>query len=246
MGREIIRQKSPKELGKRSRLWDHKDALNGTETIEGLILNFYGNILLERRGLGFSSWLPINSASTESNEVDLHTDAFSRLRHLRLLQLNNVGLTGDYKEFPRKLRWLCWRGFPLKLIPTEFPLESLVALDLRNRSLKQLWNGNKLLRLLKILNLSHSHGLTNTPDFSKLPNLERLILKDCISLIKVNESIGELVRLVLLNLKGCKNLRNLPTKIGQLKSLEKLILSGCSKLVKLPKDMCEMESLKVL
>lgn len=45
MGKEIIRQESPEEPGKRSRLWNHKDVLNvlrektGTEKIKGLIFN---------------------------------------------------------------------------------------------------------------------------------------------------------------------------------------------------------------
>ncbi|XP_059631372.1 disease resistance protein RPV1-like [Cornus florida] len=289
MGREIIRQESPKDPGKRSRLWHRKDALSvlnektGTYSIEGLILNlnvskedrstekfissdnakrhhledFLDKLTLpsesnslKRRRLSFFSWFPINSTSTRSHstsdEVDLQTDAFSSMGRLRLLHLNNVRLTGDYEEFPRKLRWLCWRGFPLESIPSGFPLESLVALDMRNSSLKQVWNGNKLLGSLKILNLSHSHGLTNTPDFSKVPNLERLILKNCINLIEIHESIGELGRLVLLNLDGCKNLRKLPSKIDQLKSLETLILSRCLKLMKLPTKLGKMESLKML
>ncbi|KAH7839122.1 hypothetical protein Vadar_022526 [Vaccinium darrowii] len=45
MGREIVRQESPKEPGKRSRLWHHKCSFKvlsektGTETIEGLCLD---------------------------------------------------------------------------------------------------------------------------------------------------------------------------------------------------------------
>ncbi|KAL7235585.1 hypothetical protein ACSBR1_018973 [Camellia fascicularis] len=80
------------------------------------------------------------------------------------------------------------------------------------------------------------------PDFSRLPNLERLILKDCTRLVEVHESIGELERLVFLNLRDCQNLRNLPNNICKLKSLEKLILSGCSKLV-LPVELGKLESL---
>ncbi|KAK2975411.1 hypothetical protein RJ640_029284 [Escallonia rubra] len=88
-----------------------------------------------------------------------------------------------------------------------------------------------LLISLKMLDLSHSHGLvSDILDFSLVPNLERLVLKHCINLIEVPESIGVLQRLVLLNLKGCQNLRKLPTTIHRLKSLDKLILSGCSKL----------------
>lgn len=53
----------------------------------------------------------------------------------------------------------------------------------------------QVLESLKILDLSCSYGLTSSPDFSQLPNLERLILKYCKSLVSVHESIGELGRL---------------------------------------------------
>ncbi|KAK2974043.1 hypothetical protein RJ640_006235 [Escallonia rubra] len=87
------------------------------------------------------------------------------------------------------------------------------------------------LKLLKMVDLSHSHGLVSgILDFSLVPNLEKLVLKYCINLVEVHESIRVLQRLILLDLKGCRNLRKLPTGIHQLKSLEKLILSGCSKL----------------
>lgn len=99
---------------------------------------------------------------------------------------------------------------------------------------------------LKILDLSHSHGLVNTSDLSGLPSLERLILKYCISLIEVHESIGNLGSLFLLNLKGCKNLIKLPRSIGLLKSLDKLILSGCSKLDELPEELRTLQCLRVL
>ncbi|KAK2977673.1 hypothetical protein RJ640_029385 [Escallonia rubra] len=178
MGREIVRQESTKEPGKRSRLW-HKEAFD---------------VLSEKT-------------------------------------LNNIRLTGGYHEFPKKLTWLCWHGFPSRTIPTDCPIQNLVALDMRYSSLKTVWKGTKLLGSLKMLDLSHSYGLvSDVLDFSLVPNLERLVLKHCINLIEVPESIGVLQRLVLLNLKGCQNLRKLPTTIHHLKSLEELILSGCSKL----------------
>jgi Leucine-rich repeat (LRR) protein len=83
---------------------------------------------------------------------------------------------------------------------------------------------------MKILNLSHSHYLRETPDFSKLHNLEQLILEDCTSLFEVHHSIGDLSNLVLVNLKDCKCLKSLPRSFYKLKSLDTLILSGCSKI----------------
>ncbi|WVZ17268.1 hypothetical protein V8G54_010250 [Vigna mungo] len=48
---------------------------------------------------------------------------------------------------------------------------------------------------LKILNLSHSHYLTKTPDFLNLPNLEKLILMDCPRLSEVSYTIGHLTKI---------------------------------------------------
>ena len=104
----------------------------------------------------------------------------------------------------------------------------------------------QLLGNLKILNLSHSKYLTSTPDFSKSPNLEKLIMKDCPNLSEVHQSIGDLNSLVTINLKDCTCLNNLPNKIYQLKSLKILILSGCSKIDKLEEDIGQMKSLTTL
>ncbi|CAL5401804.1 unnamed protein product [Camellia sinensis] len=208
------------------------------------LLTDQGNSL-KRRCFGFFFWHPINIGVRNSNLVELETDAFARMHKLRLLQLNYVQTMRGYNDFPKGLRWSCWHGFPLKSMPSDFSIESLIALDLRNSILDQVWKGTKLLGLLKFLNLSHCYGLTNTPNFTGLPNLENLILKDCINLVEVHQSIGKLGRLVFLNLKGCKNLENLPSNIVHLTSLEKLILSGCSKLDQLP-ELGKMKYLTVL
>ncbi|CAN6679008.1 unnamed protein product [Malus baccata var. baccata] len=220
MGRAIIRKESPEDPGKRTRLW-HKDAINvlskltqGTRTIKGLMLNF-----------------PSTESSPVLNEVGFETKAFTEMLNLELLLLDNVKLSGSYEDFPKNLIWLSWRGFSLKSIPANFCMEHLVVLDLRKSSLQHVWKGTKILTRLKILNLSHSHGLRTTSDLSRLPNLEKLILKDCINLVDVDECIGNLGKLVFLNLKDCKSLIKLPKRMNMLRSLEELILSGCSKLV---------------
>jgi len=104
----------------------------------------------------------------------------------------------------------------------------------------------KVLVSLKVLNLSHSLYLTETPDFSRLPSLEQLILKDCPRLSQVHQSIGCLCNLTLLNLKDCASLNNLPEEIYRLKSLKTLILSGCSKIGLIEKDIGQMKSLITL
>jgi hypothetical protein len=94
---------------------------------------------------------------------------------------------------------------------------------------------------LKILNLSYSKHLTHTPDFSKLPNLEKLIMNDCSSLSQLHHSIGDLKKILLINLKDCTSLSNLPEEVYQLASLETLILSGCSNIDQLEGDMEQMK-----
>jgi len=99
---------------------------------------------------------------------------------------------------------------------------------------------------LKILNLSHSHYLTQTPDFSNLPNLEKLLLIDCPRLSEISYTIGHLNKVLLINFQDCISLRKLPRSIYKLKSLKALILSGCLKIDKLEEDLEQMESLTTL
>ncbi|RDX60563.1 TMV resistance protein N, partial [Mucuna pruriens] len=229
MGREIVRQSSPLKPQKRTRLWVHDDVLNilrehtGTEAIEGLALKMQ-----------------------RTSRVCFNTETFEKMKRLRLLQLDHVQLAGDYGHLPKQLRWVYWQGFPLTNIPENFYQGNIVAINLKHSYLKLVWKEPQLLERLKFLNLSHSMYLSKTPDFSKLPNLEKLILKDCPRLYEVHHSIGDLSKLLLLNLKDCTCLGNLPTLIYQLKSLKTLIISGCSKIDKLEEDIVQMESLTTL
>jgi len=99
---------------------------------------------------------------------------------------------------------------------------------------------------LKVLNLSHSKYLTETPDFSGMPSLEQLILKDCPNLFEIHKSIGDLCNIILINLKDCTSLSNLPKEFYKLKSVKTLILSGCSKIDQLEEDIAQMVSLTTL
>ncbi|MCH79878.1 TMV resistance protein N-like [Trifolium medium] len=170
MGREIIREESPKEPEERSRLWFSKDALNvlseqtGTKVVEALAL------MLPR-----------------ANAKCFSTKAFKKMTRLRLLQLAGVQLDGDFEYLSRNLRWLSWNGFPLTCIPTSFYLGNLVSIELENSNIKLLWKETQRLENLKILKLSHSHYLTQTPNFSNLPNLEQLVLSDCPMLSEIEK-----------------------------------------------------------
>ncbi|XP_020410604.1 TMV resistance protein N isoform X2 [Prunus persica] len=231
MGREIVREKSTGRPENFSRLWKREDLTDvlsdesGTEEIEGVALDLQRNFRWNR----FSA------------------QAFTNMKKLRLLHLSGVELTGEYKDFPKKLIWLSWHGFPLRSIPDDFPMQpKLVALDLQYSELEIVWKDCELHQNLKVLNLSHSYQLTKSPDFSKLPNLEELILQSCWRLSEVHSSIGNLGRLSLVNLEGCEMLRDLPLNFYKSKSIETLILDGCWRFENLADGLGDMVSLKKL
>ncbi|XP_058196351.1 disease resistance protein RPV1-like [Rhododendron vialii] len=197
---------------------------------------------LKRYGFNiFSSSLEATGPET-LNQKAFEADAFGRMHKLKFLKLQGVHINGPYKMLPKGLKYLRWNGFLLNSIPSDFPLENLTALDMSYSSLKNVWEGTRFLELLKTLNLSHSPNLVRTPDFLGIPNLERLFLHDCRSLVEVHESIGSLERLVSLDLRDCKSLRKLPRSIGKLKHLESLNLSGCPNLDELPTNTGSMDS----
>ncbi|KAI9085171.1 hypothetical protein K1719_032882 [Acacia pycnantha] len=236
MGREIIRGTPQKEIGKRSRLWFREDVIDvlskytGTESVQGLALN---------RPQDDKVSLP------RDDKVSFPTKSFKKMKELRLLCLSNVELDGDYKYISRDLKWLCWHKFPSKYFPTNFFQKKLVILELKYSSLRG-WREPLLMENLKVLNLSHSPYLVHTPDFLKLPNLEKLILKDCQSLSMIHHTIGYLDKLHLLNLMGCTRLHSLPISTYKLKNLRKLNLSGCLEFEKLEEDIEQMDSLSSL
>ncbi|XP_075094730.1 disease resistance protein RUN1 [Nicotiana tabacum] len=203
------------------------------------------NVSLQQPSSGFYSWPSIDTSSRNSN-YSIGTDAFTIMRNLRVLKLNDVNLNGCYKEFPKRLKWLSWRKCPLKSVPGDLSWESLVCIDMRYSNLQQTWSETEFLRFLRILNLSHSWELTRTPSFAGMPRLEKLILKDCIKLVDIDETIGCLQEITLLNLKDCKSIRKLPRNIGKLKTLKTLDISFCSSLEWLPMELNMIDSLKVL
>ncbi|CAI8596394.1 unnamed protein product [Vicia faba] len=124
MGREIIREESPRRPEERSRLWFHEDVVdvlsiqNGKEGVLGLALK-----------------LP------RANAKCFSTKAFEKMESLRLLQHDEVKLDGDFEYVSRDLRWLSWNG--LSQIPINFYRENLVSIELKNNNLELL--GNKTL-----------------------------------------------------------------------------------------------------
>ncbi|KAI3739215.1 hypothetical protein L2E82_29614 [Cichorium intybus] len=236
MGRLLVHEESLDKPWERSRLWGY-DSFNVLKQKKGT-----GNVL----GLG----LDMRMFEKEKLHVSLKltTEALSKMDNLMLLQLNYVPITGPYKNFPEKLRWLCMHGFLLKSIPSDLPLKSLVALEMSysnitsfgifysypqrlHKGIKQLLGScskeKRLLGSLKILNLSFCEQLCSLSGFVQFPALERLILTNCTRLLEVCESIEQCDELVIVDLSYCNKLKKLPRIIGSLKNVKTLLLKGC-------------------
>ncbi|KAH0744861.1 hypothetical protein KY290_032854 [Solanum tuberosum] len=169
------------------------------------------------RNLGTDKIEGISLHLTNEEEVNFGGKAFMQMTSLRFLKFRNAYVCQGPEFLPDELRWIDWHV-----------------------------KGDQLdLGKLKYMNLSHSQKLIRTPGFSVMPNLERLVLEECTSLVQINFSIGDLGKLVLLNLKNCRNLKTLPKRI-RLEKLEILVLSGCSKLRTFPEIEEKMNRLAEL
>ncbi|KAH0653793.1 hypothetical protein KY289_031471 [Solanum tuberosum] len=228
MGWHIVRREASYNPRICSRLWMREDICPvlernlGTDKIEGMSLHL-----------------------TNEEEVNFGGKAFMQMTSLRFLKFRNAYVCQGPEFLPDELRWLDWHVYPSKSLPNSFKGDQLVGLKLKKSRIIQLWKTSKDLGKLKYINLSHSQKLIRMPDFSVAPNLERLVLEECTSLVEINFSIGDLGKLVSLNLKNCRNLKTLPKRI-RLENLEILVLSGCSKLKTFPEIEEKMNRLAEL
>ncbi|KAM1151286.1 hypothetical protein EV1_033737 [Malus domestica] len=199
MAWEIVRQESNEEPGGRSRLWFRNDILHvlventGSEAIEGIVLR-----------------------SSEFEEAHWNPEAFTKMCKLRLLHIHNVSLSKGPKYLPNALRVLKWSWYPSECLPPIFQPDELTRLSLQHSKIDRLWDGIKRLGKLKSIDLSYSHNLTRTPDFTGIQNLEELEMPSSvirrsleeidlsgIALRETESSLVSVKNLVLSNFLGC-------------------------------------------
>ena len=82
----------------------------------------------------------------------LSAEAFSKMKNLRLLKINNVkppqGLNRGHVQLPHGLSYLSnelcatdWHGYPFKSMLTSFQPNKLVELRMHCSNIKKLWKG---------------------------------------------------------------------------------------------------------
>ncbi|KAL8128239.1 disease resistance protein RPV1-like [Apium graveolens] len=218
MGREVGKNR---HLHWKEDAWDDLQDLEGTDKIEGLILDL-----------------------TLSSEKSISAEIFEKMPKLRLLQIQGAhNIKGSFGKSFRGLRCIRWHYCPWTCLPSSFRPLKLASLDMPFSKFKTLWNGAMPLVSLKTINVSYSVDLKATPDFGDAKAVEKLLFRGCKSLRNVHASIGQLSSLSHLDLFECDNLKALPDPIGQLSKLGYMNLRGCINLKRLPEPVKHLTNL---
>uniref|UniRef100_A0A1J3EZV1 ADP-ribosyl cyclase/cyclic ADP-ribose hydrolase n=1 Tax=Noccaea caerulescens TaxID=107243 RepID=A0A1J3EZV1_NOCCA len=211
MGKEIVKQESPRDPSKRSRLWNfdevHEVLTGNTGTIstEGISLDLSGN-----------------------QELRMGRRAFTKMRNLRFLRFSYKQSNEESCKFhlpegldylPPKLRLLSWNSFPLYNLPRDFIPDNLVELHMPNSRLERLWEGVKSLFNLKGIDLSNSRFLKELPDLSNAPRVERIVARGCTDLVTIPTPRYKLESLEHLDLSECSKVKEFPEISWNIKRL---------------------------
>ncbi|KAM4085496.1 hypothetical protein ACJW30_10G032400 [Castanea mollissima] len=243
MGRDLVRQESRDEPGKRSRLWLYDDVDHvlknntGTEAVQAIDIWEAKDTSIyqeekEARWLGFTS--------SKRQKVSLwNPNAFFKMPKLKFLRIRSVCPQFVPEYLPNKLAYLEWSNYPSKSLLHFLP-DELVQLRLQCSKIELLWGGIKNFDKLRFIDMAGSSNLIIASDFNGVPNLEELVLTGCSNLCELHPSIVKLKKLKLLDLEECQELTSLPDKF-EMESLVTLNLSCCSKVKKIPEFVGNMK-----
>lgn len=84
---------------------------------------------------------------SEIGQLHSNRAHFKRMYNLRLLNVDNSSF-GNYWELdvslPNSLRYLCWVGYQLESLPSEFSPDYLVELRMSYSNVELLWNEDQV------------------------------------------------------------------------------------------------------
>ncbi|KAJ9564032.1 hypothetical protein OSB04_009192 [Centaurea solstitialis] len=218
MGRYIVCHLHPFDPERHSRLWT-------LENVENILANDLRPV--EARAIA------VDDVKLDSQIV---TKGFGNMKKLRFLRV--VSETEDdetnlvSQNLPYALKYMSWRSYPHWSLPDTFQANNLVALELPECRIVQLWGSDqqgKVLKMLRFLILSFSK--LRTLDLKLTPNLEKLDLNGCSDLEELHtpDDDGCLKKLDFLNLKDCGKIKHESLSfIRRLESLKVLCLTGLS------------------
>ncbi|KAK2631591.1 hypothetical protein EUGRSUZ_L02708 [Eucalyptus grandis] len=232
MGKDIVKQECPNDPRKRSSF---------------VYVHFIESQLLHHSNSDSKIKYAIKAIVLDlptPEEMTISPNAFTNMKRLRMFIMPKVHIFSRGPIcLPNELSWLEWANYP----DLEFGLgqKKLVRLYVKNGHIKQLGGNFQNFINLKSIEFCDCKLLAIVPDLSSAPNLERLYLLRCESLVEINQSAGYLDKLKLLSISSCSNLRIFPNTL-KTKSLQNLDLSYCYKLEKCPDIPEKMEHLQHL
>ncbi|XP_022636911.1 TMV resistance protein N-like [Vigna radiata var. radiata] len=189
LGRCIVREVSPKEPIKWSRLWTRKDLHDAMSENEAT-RNLEAIVLKRGNDVGIL-------------DKTIKADGLSKIKHLKLLDVGdvNVEFSGSLSHLSNELGYLIWYRYPFECLPQSFQPHKLVQLDLRWSSIQRLWEGTKDCKRLKYLPDLPSRTVLPSEPFTlrflsailntNLPPIQRtgLIIFGCPELVEIEECI---------------------------------------------------------
>ncbi|XP_039169709.1 disease resistance protein RUN1-like [Eucalyptus grandis] len=227
MGKDIVKHECPDDPRKCSRLWLF-------EEVQDILREYTRKNVIKAIVLDLPT----------PKEMTISPNAFTNMRRLRMFIMPKVHIFSRGPIcLPNELSWLEWANYPdLEFGPGQ---KKLVRLHVKNGHIKQLGSNFQNFINLKSIEFCDCKFLAIVPDLSSAPNLERLYLLRCESLVEVHQSAGYLDKLKILSISSCSNLRIFPSTL-KTKSLQNLDLSYCHKLEKYPDIPEKMEHLQHL
>ncbi|KAL7607291.1 hypothetical protein Lser_V15G19694 [Lactuca serriola] len=214
MGRNIVRRSHPDKPHKHSRLWK-------VDEIEDTLAN----------DLGSTKATKYIQVHRKKFSLPIFIKGLRKMKELRFLSVRgNCSIDLEFSivgpDFPKALRYLHWDFYPFRSLPTTFQANNLVALEMANSRIVQLWEGGERKVLNKLRFLDLSSPVLSTFDLGLTPNLETLTLKNCYHLVELHMTAACL-KLTSVNLEGSR-LRTVD--LGLAPNIEELILVGCEDL----------------
>ncbi|ESR54209.1 hypothetical protein CICLE_v10024102mg, partial [Citrus x clementina] len=255
---KVVRQESINDLGRRSRIWHHKEIYKilsenrGTEAIQGISLdvskvkdiNLHPNTFTKTPNLRILKFYRSMNEENKCKVSYFQVPGFTEVRYLHwhkklvLLKMphSNIEQVFDSVQHYLKLNQIITAAFNFfSKTPTPSLTQHLNKLAILNLS------GRKNLQKL---NLSGCSKLKRLPEISS-GNIETMRL-DGTAPEELPSSIECLSKLLHLDLVDCKTLKSLPSGLGKLKSLGILSIDGCSNLQRLPEELGNLQALDSL
>ncbi|XP_024043494.1 TMV resistance protein N isoform X3 [Citrus clementina] len=241
MGREIVRQESEEEPGRRSRLWDPKE-------IRRVLKHNMEAFKLKSINLGHSRHFikmpgPLETPNVETYLLDYTNLACvpSSIQNFKYLSRLDFMGCKSLRSFPSNLHFDCpvTINFSCCVNLKEFPQISgkVTSLNLGYTAIEEVPSSIECLTDLEVLDLGDCKRLKRiSTRFCKLRSLGDLFLFGCLNLGRFPEILEKMEHLNRIYLVWTA-ITELPSPFENLPGLVLLSVSGCSMLDKLPDNI---------